>query len=85
MLINVHMHQNSAMYEKKQLNKTEGTSNDDVIQPTPPFEEAATHESAYTRSKCCPEKVWPWNWNCDNNVWFLEFMISQANIAHQQV
>jgi len=73
------------MYEQQQLYKTEGTSYDYVIQPTAPFEVAATHESAYTLSTGCPEKVWPWNWNCDNNVCFLGFMISQANIAHQQV
>ena len=61
------MHQNSAMYEQQQLNKTEGTSNGYVIQPTAPFEVATTHESAYTLGKCRPEKVWPWNWNCDNS------------------
>jgi hypothetical protein len=31
------MHQNSATCEQQQLNKTEGTSNDDVIQPTARF------------------------------------------------
>lgn len=70
MLIRVHVHQNSAMYEQQQLHKTEGNSSNDVIQPTPPSEVAATRESAYTLDNCYPKKVCLWHCNCDTNTMY---------------